>query len=42
MKDLDKIGLECGTDKSSDFHDYLNKYEKYINFDRNDKIKILH
>jgi hypothetical protein len=41
MKNLDKIGLEYGTDKSSDFHDYLNKYEKYINFDRNDKIKIL-
>lgn len=41
MKDLDKIGLEYETDKSSVFHDYLNKYEKYINFDRNDKIKIL-
>ena len=41
MKYLDKIGLEYGTDKSSDFHDYLNKYEKYINFDRNDNIKIL-
>ena len=41
MKYLDKIGLEYGTDKSSVFHDYLNKYEKWINFDRNDKIKIL-
>ena len=41
MKNLDTIGLEYGTDKASDFHNYLNKYEKYINFSRNDKIKIL-
>jgi len=41
MKKLNDIGLELGTDKSSHFHDYLEKYEKYINFDRFDNIKIL-
>lgn len=41
MKKLNDIGLELGTDKSSNFHDYLGKYEKYINFDRFDNIKIL-
>jgi hypothetical protein len=41
MKTLNDIGIECGTDKSSLYHDYLKKYEKYIPFNRDEKIKIL-
>jgi hypothetical protein len=41
MSLLDKIGIECGTDKSSLLHDYLKKYEKYLPFDREQPIKIL-
>ena len=41
MSLLDKIGVECGTDKSSLLHDYLKKYEKYLPFDRETPIKIL-
>ena len=41
MSELDRIGKSHGTDKSSDFHDYLIKYEKYIPFKRDDKIKML-
>ena len=41
MSLLDKIGIECGTDKSSLLHDYLRKYEKYLPFDREEPIKIL-
>jgi SAM-dependent methyltransferase len=38
---LDEIGLKFSTDKSSLYHDYLKKYEKYLPFDRRDKIRIL-
>jgi cephalosporin hydroxylase len=41
MNNLDNIGIECGTDKSSVIHNYLVKYEKYLPFNQNDKIKIL-
>lgn len=41
MKILDEIGRIHKTDKSSIYHDYLNKYEKYLPFLRNQKIKIL-
>lgn len=38
---LDKIGKSHGTDKSSDIHDYLRKYEKYLPFNRYNGISIL-
>lgn len=41
MSILDEIGIKCGTDKSSKYHDYLKKYEKYLTFNRDKKIKIL-
>lgn len=41
MKILDSIGKRNGTDKSSKFHDYLNKYEKYLPFPRDKKLNIL-
>jgi hypothetical protein len=41
MSELDNIGIECGTDKSSLIHNYLVKYEKYLPFNRNDNVKIL-
>jgi hypothetical protein len=41
MKILDNIGVIYNTDKSSVFHDYLKKYEKYLPFYRNEKLKIL-
>lgn len=41
MKILDEIGKTHKTDKSSIYHDYLNKYQKYLPFARNQKIKIL-
>lgn len=41
MTELDQIGCKYGTDKSSDFHNYLNKYEFYLSKLRNEKIKIL-
>ncbi len=30
MKTLDEIGLQYNSDKSSNFHNYLNLYEKYF------------
>jgi hypothetical protein len=39
--ELNSIGLKYNTDKSSIYHNYLNKYEKYLPFNRQDKIKIL-
>jgi hypothetical protein len=41
MSTLNEIGLKNGTDKSSNIHDYLKKYEKYFPFKRTDKIKLL-
>ena len=41
MKTLDDIAIDKGTDKSSLFHNYCVKYEKYLPFKRDQKIKIL-
>lgn len=41
MKILDTIGKKYNTDKCSNHHNYLNKYQKYLPFLRNAKIKIL-
>lgn len=38
---LDLIGRYRNTDKSSVLHGYLEKYEKYLPFNRSDRIKIL-
>ena len=41
MQSLDEIAKLYGTDKSSDIHNYCEKYEKYFPFDRLEPIKIL-
>jgi hypothetical protein len=41
MNNLNDIAIKYGTDKSSEIHDYCVKYEKYFNFNQNDKLKIL-
>ena len=41
MSTLDKIAQFYGTDKRSDIHDYCRKYEKYLPFNKYDKLKIL-
>lgn len=41
MNILNEIGLKNGTDKASEVHDYLNKYEKYLPYKRDDRLKIL-
>ena len=41
MNKLNQIGLKQGTDKSSETHNYLYKYEKYLPFKQHDDIKIL-
>ena len=38
---LDEIAKFYKTDKSSDFHDYCKKYEKYLPFKRSDYLNIL-
>lgn len=38
---LDKIGQEYGTDKSSKMHNYLNKYEFFLNKWKKESINIL-
>ncbi len=39
--DLDKIALKYGTDKSSEWHNYTDKYEKYFEGMRHQPIKLL-
>jgi hypothetical protein len=41
MGTLDKIAKYYNTDKSSENHNYCVKYEKYLPFNRFDKLKIL-
>jgi hypothetical protein len=41
MSTLNQIGLKYGTDKASEVHDYLKKYEKYLPYKREDKLNIL-
>lgn len=41
MSILNDFGLKFRTDKSSEGHNYLKKYERYLPFDRNEKIKLL-
>lgn len=41
MNTLDIIANFYGTDKSSHLHNYCDKYEKYLRFNRYDKLKIL-
>ncbi len=41
MSTLDKLAKIHGTDKASDNHNYCVKYEKYLPFNRYDKINIL-
>lgn len=41
MYSLDKIAKNCGTDKSSDVHNYCVKYEKCLPFNRLEPLKIL-
>jgi len=38
---LDNIAKKYNTDKSSLVHNYCNKYEKYLTYDRNDELNIL-
>lgn len=40
MKTLDEFANFYGTDKGSGIHDYCRKYEKYLPFKREDKLKI--
>lgn len=41
MKNLDQIAIECGTDKSSEIHNYCEKYERFLPFERSESISIL-
>lgn len=41
MSNLNEIAKYFGTDKSDDIHNYCVKYEKYLPFNRYDKINIL-
>lgn len=41
MSNLNEIAKKYGTDKSSDVHNYCNKYAKYFMFERYAEIKIL-
>jgi hypothetical protein len=40
-KILNQIATYRGTDKSSDIHNYCDKYEKYLPFKRSDEINIM-
>lgn len=41
MRSLDKIAKAKGTDKSSEVHNYCEKYEKYLPFNRLEPLTIL-
>ena len=41
MHELDDIAKRLGTDKSSQYHNYCNKYQKYLPFLRSEKLTIL-
>lgn len=41
MRTLDKIAKSKGTDKSSDVHNYCEKYEKFLPFNRLEPLTIL-
>ena len=41
MNTLDNLAKKYGTDKSSEIHNYCVKYEKYLPFNRNDKLNIM-
>lgn len=41
MRKLDKIAKSYGTDKSSDIHNYCEKYEKWLPFNRLEPITLL-
>lgn len=41
IKSLDEIGLDYQVQKSSRFHDFCKKYEKYLPFERRSNLKIL-
>ena len=41
MSTLNNLAIRYGTDKSSDNHNYCVKYEKYLPFNRYDKLNIL-
>ena len=41
MSTLNNLAIRYGTDKSSDKHNYCVKYEKYLPFNRYDKLNIL-
>ena len=41
MSTLDKLAKLHGTDKSSDIHNYCVKYEKYLPFNRYDKLTMM-
>jgi hypothetical protein len=41
MSTLDKLAKMHGTDKSSDIHNYCVKYEKYLPFNRYDKLMMM-
>ena len=41
MSTLDKLAKMHGTDKSSDIHNYCVKYEKYLPFNRYDKLTMM-
>lgn len=41
MSTLDNLAKSLGTDKSSEIHNYCDKYEKYLPFNRYDKLNIM-
>jgi SAM-dependent methyltransferase len=41
MSTLNKLGIDYNTDKTSEVHNYLVKYEKYLPFKRFDKLNFL-